>query len=308
MNGINSNAAINISLRSFQILEVEKEKNQFKIVKINETFFENPLNFNTQKDTSFLAQLQNSFDEVNLTQPLKCTHVSFTLPQEIIFSVQLPYDNTLLRKDLIEEFRWELSLLLPFISGDELVIQFVQLKQNLLNKKHTAFVMAVEKKYLMLIKNFCIRNKLELKFIDSAIITTNRLVNSLKKSSDKGLMLNIIFSSNAFTFILNENGKPAYVKTFSESKTDSIAEIINKELSSTQLNNIRKNILNEAYICGEDISSETVSQLRLTTGLNFIKLNPFSNLLIDPRIANQHMITERYNSFTAVAGMAYRLA
>ena len=70
-----------------------------------------------------------------------------------------------------------------------------------------ALVMAIEKKHLLLIKNFCVRNNLSLKYVDSAMITANRLANSIDHSSKKGLLLNIVFAKNAYSIVLNENGR-----------------------------------------------------------------------------------------------------
>ena len=65
---------------------------------------------------------------------------------------------------------------------------------------------------------------------------------------------------------------------------------------------------NEAYISGERISAELISQLRVASGLNFKLLNPFGKLAVKSEIANRHFIEEKYSSFTSAAGVAFRLA
>jgi Tfp pilus assembly PilM family ATPase len=307
MDDINSHAAINISLSKFQILEVAKEGKKIEIVNINECYFNQPLNFETQKETIIAAQLQSTFDKIQLNRPLKKSFVSFTLPQEIIFTVQLPYDSTLLRKDLVDEFRWELSLLYPFIAGEELIVQFVQMEKNSVNKNNMALVLAIEKKHLLLVRNFCMKNNLSLKYVDSAMITANRLLNSINHSSKDGLLLNIISSKNDFSIVFNKNGKPSYLRVFNRSENDQVAEILAKELASSSFGHLKNELLKDAFISGEEISAELISRLRLTTGLNFTQLNPFADIQIKSGIENQHLIKEKYSSFAAAAGMAFRL-
>ena len=172
-----------------------------------------------------------------------------------------------------------------------------------------ALVIAIEKRHIKLIKNFCVRNNLSLRYIDGAMMAANRLLNSMKDSADKALVLNILSSRNSISFALNVNRKLSYVKIFSLSGNVKISDILVNELSTDIFKQVRAEIANyTAYISGEGISAELISQLRIASGLNFKQLNPFVNLAVKPGIENHHLIEEKYSSFTSAAGMAFRLA
>jgi Tfp pilus assembly PilM family ATPase len=308
MDDFKSHAGINISHSKFQILEVIKENEDFNIININESFFNKPLDFTTENDIIIASELQTAFDEIQIKQSIKSSYISFSLPQEIFYTIQLPYENALSHNDLIEEFRWELSLLYPFVPSDEFVIKYFKMDRNYLNKKHMALVIAIEKKHIKLIKNFCLKNNLSLRYIDSEMVAVNSLFNSMKDLASKGLVLNILSSRNSFSFALNVNGKPSYVKIFLLSGNLKVSDILTNELSTTIFKQIKAELANEAYISGEEISAELISQLRIASGLNFKQLNPFKNLAVKPEIGNRHLIEEKYSSFTSAAGMVFRLA
>lgn len=308
MNEFNSHAGINISNSRFQILEVIKEKENFEIININESSFNNPLDFLSDGDTIISTELQTAFDEIKLKQSLKSKNISFSLPQEIFYTLQLPYETALSHNDLIKELRWELSLLYPFVAPDEFVIQYFKMDRNYLNTKNMALVIAIEKRHIRHIKNFCLKNNLFLRYIDSALIATNRLFNSIKDFANKSLALNMLYSRNSFSMALNVYGKPSYIKVFSLSRNDKVPEILANELSSAIFVRIKSEIQNEAYISGEGISAELISQLRIISGLNFKQLNPFRDIDVKSGAGNRYLIEEKYGSFTSAAGMAFRLA
>jgi Tfp pilus assembly PilM family ATPase len=308
MDDFKNHAGINISLSKLQLLEVVKKKENFEIININELIFNRPIDFVNEKDTTIAAELQTAFDGIQLNQSLKSTHISFSLPQDIFYTVQLPYENSLPHNDLIEEFRWEISLLYPFVSAEEFVIRYFKMDRNSINKKNMALVIAIEKRHIKLIKNFCLKNNLTLRYIDSAMFAANRLFNSIKDLSKKGFVLNILSSGSSFSFALNHNGKPAYVKIYPLSRNVKVSDILANELLTTILKQVKAELTNEAYISGDEISAELISQLRIASGLNFKQLNPFRNLTVKPEIGNKHLIEENYSAFTSAAGMAFRLA
>ncbi|MBT8381552.1 MAG: hypothetical protein KJO59_04265, partial [Ignavibacteria bacterium] len=202
---------------------------------------------------------------------------------------------------------WELSLLYPFVPLEELIVQYVKMDRNSINKKNTALVIAIEKKHIKLIKNFCIKNNLSLRYVDSSMIAANRLFNSMEELTSKGLTLNILTVSNSFSFTLNVSRKPAYVRIFQVAKNKKVSDILADELNSSNLKNIKTELANEAYISGDGITAELISQLRIATGLNFKQLNPFKDSKVKQDLKNGNLIDEKYSSFTSAAGIAFRL-
>jgi hypothetical protein len=308
MNEITSHAGISISLSKLQLLEVAKEGTNYQIININESLFDEPLNFGQHKITLIAARLQSAFDRINIIKKIKSTNVSFSLPQEIFLIAELPFDNSLLYQDLIEEFKWEFSLLFPFISPEEIVLQYFETGKNTLNTKSTALVVAMEKKYLTLIKDFCTKNLLSLRYVDCSMFSANNLINSIIHPFSEGYVLNVYLSEKTFSVIANLNGSPAHSRVYPRIENKNTADNVAEALDSARFKSIKSGLLNDAFISGEDVSAEFISQIRLTTGQKFRQLNPFTSVRVIPELENNYLIKEKYGSFTSAAGIAFRLA
>ena len=70
-------------------------------------------------------------------QPLQSDTLSFSLPLDLFYISQLPYDNTLLQRDLIEEFRWEYSIMFPFVKNKEELEKFYSTLQTVFEHLRT---------------------------------------------------------------------------------------------------------------------------------------------------------------------------
>ena len=170
MNSFENHAGLNISSSRLQIVEINFKSDQFQLENVDEAYFNEPLNLEHDRETKINTLLQGAFNELLIRKALKCDFVSFTLPLDLFYIMQVPYDNTLLHQDLVEEFRWEYSILYPYLQANDLVIQYMEIEKNKLNEAGTAIVIALPRKYLQIIHNFCAHNKLKIRFIDNAHI------------------------------------------------------------------------------------------------------------------------------------------
>ena len=121
--------------------------------------------------------------------------------------MQVPYDNSLLHHDLLDEFKWELSVLYPYISTSDLVIQYHEIEKNILNNADNALVFAVPRKYLRILNDFCRQNKLKLKFVDHIHMTSEKALSVTNNLIDKGIVLSIYLNYNYFSVIFSVRGK-----------------------------------------------------------------------------------------------------
>ena len=135
MKGFENHAGFNITSTKLQVVEVTGESGKIKLLNLSEVFFNVPLNFDKDKETILLAKLQSAYDELKINSQLFSKTVSVALPVKLFFIIQLPFDNTLLYWDLLEEFRWELSVLYPHIQSDELSIQYFEIEKTCLLQK-----------------------------------------------------------------------------------------------------------------------------------------------------------------------------
>lgn len=305
MDGSQSYAVVNINASRLQFFELEKISDQICISNIGQTFLSPSINFDEQVEDIIVPQIQNAFDEIKIRNGFKSRLVSFTLPPELFFTIQLPYDANLTQKEIREEFNWEISQLFPFIQVDDLAMKFYELDNKFLPGKNNALVVALPKKFLVLIKRFCSINAIQPRLVDNASISANSFINSVLNGIEGSICVNIYNSKNTMTLFINNSSKPAFVKVFHKNNGEVISSIINE----IQHNRFIK-ILNQqpltATISGEDIGSEFLEQLEQELKTKFKIFNPFDFIQLKAGDANQEIPQDYLSSFTPAAGIALR--
>ncbi len=305
--GNENHTGFTLTSAKVQLVEVSFKNEKFILQNIDEAYFDEHLNLTEDKETKITSVLQAAFNELLIRNSLSTGSASFTLPIEMFYTVQIPYDNTLLYQDLLEEIRWELSILFPFVNPKELVIQHIEIEKNKIVDRNTILVSALRRKYLQMIKYFCDENNLSLKFVDNSHFASERALSSVFNLKDT-VTLSLFVSSNCLSLIFSLEGKPILFKTITYNSATEIPEIILKETSPSETVNINRSLIDSAYISGEDISDSFVSSLNSNTGIEFTRFNPFENINPDPKLLENNNFSQKYNAFSPAAGIAYRLA
>jgi Tfp pilus assembly PilM family ATPase len=308
MTGFENHAGFSISSTKLQVVEIVQRDDQFVLENVDEAFLNEPINLATDKETKISALLQGAFDEIFVRNPLKSSTASFSLPLEIFKVIQLPYDNTLLHQDLIEEFRWELSLIYPDISPSEQVIQYLEIDKNRMIDKNTSIVISLSRKHIQMVKNFCDKNKLRLKFIDNIHLASERALSATNPISEKGLVLSVFLAGQYLSVLFSYQGKPFYFKMYYLHDASDIIKFISAELDSNQYPSINRKILESSFISGEELSTSMIETLRDKLDIPFIHFNPFAKIKPNPRLFENRYFSEKFNSFSPAAGIALRLA
>ena len=306
MNGFENHAGFNITSTKLQLVEVTGESGKIKLSNLSEVFFNIPLDFDKDKETILLTKLQSAYDELKISSQLVSKTISVALPLKLFFIVQLPFDNTLLYWDLLEEFRWELSVLFPHIHPDELSIQYFEIEKNMYITKNTAIVSAIPRKYIELVVNFCKNNDLKLKFIDSAHFAAERSVILSDKAVPEGLTLSVHISENSTSVLYALDFKPIYTNVCSTKSEKDIISFLEEELSKETAHKISRKFISCAYISGERVTAELKRKLEYSAGLSFSKFNPFFKIDSESAVENNKFPVETFNSFAPAAGIAYR--
>jgi hypothetical protein len=208
----------------------------------------------------------------------------------------------------MEEFKWEFSVMYPFLIPEELILQYLEVEKNMIFTKNTAIVYAIERKYLKMLEKFCEQNDLKLGFIDNAHLASERALALSDSFIKQGLRLSVYISKEQLSIILSLNGKTISQKVHKLGNQNNIRQIIEDELSPTQSKNIMKGLVQAAYITGESVPDELVKQLTGITGITFISFNPFDKLTTTPKILESILYSQKFNSFSSAAGIAYRIA
>lgn len=304
MNGAQRSIGFNVTTSRLQFVEVEKLSEQLFISNLGQSILSPSINFDQQTENEILAQLNSAFDEFNLGNIVPARFASFTLPPELFITLQLPFDNNLNHSEITEEFRWELSQLFPFVHAEDLAIKYYELKKGLLPGDNNALVVALNKKYLLLFKNFCAANNITPRLVDNSSISSNLFINSFF-SVQNSKVFHIYNSKELFTIFLNLSSKPAFVKAFNKSDIDLTNPSSNKIFNDT-LKLIKDSRSDYAFISGEEFGLESLSEIESVAGLSFIKFNPFDSIRVKPEFQFQDITESQFSSFTSATGIASR--
>lgn len=307
MAGFENHAGFSLSSTKLQVVEVNYIGDQFRLVNVDEAYFNDPIDFENDKDIKISALIQGAFDELLIKKPLNCSSVSFTLPFETLYSMQVPYENTMLYQDLIEEFRWELSLLYPYVAVKNLAIQFYEIERCIFNETSSALVFAVPRRFIQLIDNFCRKNNLRLRFVDNLHLAAERSLSVSNALVYKGLTLSIHFNNKFLSILFAFNGKPLHFKVIPLKDASEITDHLIKETHHSTTLKIERNQIEAAFISGDEISGSVVQALKKVIGLDFIQFNPFDKIRPLPELYENKFYLEKYNSFATAAGIAFRL-
>jgi len=308
MTGFENHAGFTISNSKLQVVEIIYKEGKFVLETVDEAYFNESLNLENDKETKISALLQGAFNELLIKKPLKSNTASFTLPFELFNIMQVPYDNTLLHQDLLEEFKWELSILYPHTSNKDLVIQYIEVEKNNIINHNSAIVIGLARKYLQIINNFCNANNLQLKFVDNIHLASERALTLSNPLLGRGVILSVYFTTKNLSILFSLNGKPIYFNVIPLNDVGEIPTLLLYETSPRESFLMKREIIEKAFITGEEVSETIIKSLRNTLGIDFIRFNPFEKIKPNPVLFDNKYYSEKFNSFSPATGVTIRLA
>ncbi len=303
-----NHAGICISNSKLQVVEVNYKREQFFLENVDEAYFNEPIDFEKDKTTKISALMQGAFNELLIRKALNSTSVSFTLPFQYFYMMQIPYDNTLLHNDLLEEFRWEFSVLYPFLPVKHLAIQYIELEKNEIIQYHSALAVALPRKFIQLLQNFCAQNNLNLRFVDNLHCASDRALGVSQPLAEKGAVLSAYIGNKHLSVIIHLYGKPIFFKIIPLVDASELPHHLLDILAPKPSMNININMIEAAYITGNHLSNSMVQTLRKAVGIDFIQFNPFNKIKPMPELFENNLYNEKSNTFSSAAGIAFRLA
>ncbi len=308
MTGFENRVGFKVTGSKLQLVEVVYKNDQYVLENIDEAYYSEPLNLETDKETKISAMLQGAYNEMLIKKSLKSSFASFTLPFELFYTMQVPYDNTLLHQDLVEEFRWELSVLYPFAAHKDFAVEYIEVEKYNLIDYNSAIVIGLPRKYLQLIVNFCKTNNLNLQFVDNLHFASERALSLNYPLINRGIILSVYFNNKYLSVIFSVDGKPVKLKVIPLNDAGEVPSLLLAETTQSESFNINRSSISSAYITGDDITGIIIQSLNKTLGLDFIPFNPFEKLKPEPVLFDNKYFSEKFNSFSPAAGIAYRLA
>ena len=308
MQNFENHIGFNISGTKLQVVEVNNFTDQFRLVNVDEAYFNDPIDFENDKETKIISLLQGAFNELLIKKNVSSASASFTLPFELFHTMQMPYDTSLLYQDLLDEFKWELSVVYPYISTKNLVLQYFEIEKGPFNEISSALVFAIERRFLQMLDSFCKKNNFKLRFVDNLHIAAERSLSVSNAIVYKGLTLSVYFNNKYLSLFFAFNGKPIYFKVIPLNDASEITEHLLKELAHKSTLNIDRSQIEAAFISGDEISPAVVTTLKKVLGMDFIAFNPFDKIRPMPELYESKLYLEKFNSFSSAAGIAFRIA
>lgn len=302
MSASTASAGLKISGSKIQIVELDLRAGLVFVRDINEVFFNEKIDFTKDKETKISALLQGAFDEILLQKPYKDIYISVSIPQHLVYSFQTQFEESLLYSDLIEEFRWQFSLLYPFLDSNELIIQYYPLEKNEFINRNTAYVTAVPRSIVKIFTDFSSTNSLHLRFIDSFHTASDKALTTGKDISEEKLTLSLMIDDKILSFIFYSFGNPFLFSTTGFVNASEIPELVTNEIYSK---NFGEPLLT-AYINGDELSNAFIEKLSERTNINFQSFNPFAGLHIDNHVLENKFYLLKNTSFSPAVGISIR--
>ena len=291
-----------------QFVELQYVNNEYVLTHIDEAYFDEEIDFATEKETKILNYLQTAFNEILARHEVHSTSLFVALPSEFFQVSRLPFDNTLLRQDLLLQFKWDFSLLYPQLSVDDYVIQFHELEIETPSGMRTATVLGVARKYLKIMKSFAQKNGFALQVVDYAHFACDSSLKLNYPKTLEGKYLSIFLTSSMLSFEVMLDGKIIYIKTRKLNNAGEIAGIIAEEITELSTAGISKDRIDSAFIFGEFISPAFITALEQKIGMKLYPVNPFKQITIHPKLATSKLLREHFHTFAPAAGACFRLA
>jgi Tfp pilus assembly PilM family ATPase len=303
MNYNDSHSGFSFTNVKLQLTEITAKQNHFTISRVDEVYFNEEIDFAKDKETKISSLLQAAFEELSIKNPITSNSASFSLPQELFITARLPIEDSLLYSDLLEEFRWQLSILHPYINWNDYVISFYEVDEKIIGLKNFALVFALNRKYIKIIHDFCSRNNLKLKLIDHCHLSANNVLN-LNLFGETNNYLSIYISPKTLSVLVSMGGKPLYYEDIPIRSAYEVPSTIKDKLNDLNQKQLNFSL---AFLFGDSTSAGIAKTLTEITEISFSLVNPFTTLKADPSIVTNKYYTETNHLFSTSAGVAARI-
>ena len=301
----NNHAGINLTETKLQLVEICYKENSFFLENVEQWVHSESLT-PSLNENKIISILQGSFEKIIKKKPLASKSISFALPNNFFKIFEVPYEDSLVKKDLHDHFRWEISILFPECEKDNFYIQHVEVDKSTVRSEKKAIIFAIDKKLIAAINKFCIQNYLELKYIDNVHLASNAFLYLDKPQFANEISLSIYIDSKYSSITAIDGVYPFYFKVLNPDSSNIFDELT---YSVNKLNefNLSLGDFKKVMLYGQDLTGEFENKLKNFFGLSLKKVNPFERLKAIDSLLNNPLYKYKNNSFTAAAGIAIRI-
>ncbi len=300
-----NHVGINLTETKLQLVEISYKQNNFYLENVDQLVFKEPVLPDVQ-DQKLINILQDSLAKIILKKTITSNSISFTLPNNFFRVFEVPYDNALTKKDLVEQLRWEISILFPMYDCNDFYIQYVEVNKSSFRSEDKLIVFALSKRIVGAINKFCKENKFELKFVDNAHLASNAFLYLDRELEREDITLSFYIDQHYSSLAVFEGLSPFYFKIFNKDGTDFFEQLEAAIEKLTTFNVNRENI-KKATLSGQTVTGEFTENISKVLGLTLLKINPFEKLFAEDEVKSNPLYLSQYNSFTAATGIAIRI-
>ncbi len=308
MATLENRSGIYLTSTKIQYVEFIYRNNEYILEYLDEAYFDEELQLLTDKETKILSQLQSTFNELVARHPVNAKALFLALPPECFRIVRLPYDNTLLRQDLLTQFNWEFAQLFPHESADDFSMQFYEIEENELTENSYAIIAALNRKFLRLAASFSRKNSFLLQAVEYAHFSCDSALLLNYPAVNEGLYLSLLLDNGTLSFELLMNGKPVYLRTKKMKSEGDLGATLHAELQTLAEYNVDLKQVSSAFLFADRLSPAFVGSIEEYTRLKIYPVNPFKRFTIHSKLATSKILKEHFYSFASAAGACYRLS
>jgi len=294
---------ISITSSNIQLVELTYSDKNYVISNVDEEYLEEFLDFDF-KETKFISIIQNAFDNFLIRNVIQSPFISFALPTSEFYFFEIPIDSALHKEDLEKHIRWEFSIVYPNLKYEDFVCRSFQPVNNPESK--TIVVVCLKRKIINALNKFALRNKLQLKYIDSQHVASNIAISYGTQVADLNVF-SISIEENNFSILFANEQNPIYFKKKSFWKFGEFNDLFDEEFKRFKDKVKSDNSIQKFYLFSSKNVSELKKILEEKVNCEISELNPFEFLLVDEKIKRRDQLKKNPNRFSAAAGMAYRL-
>lgn len=301
----NNHAGINLTESKLQVVEINYRDDSFYLENVDQIIHTESFTPALEEEVA-LSILQKSYDRLNKRKQLITKNISFSLPNNFFKIFEIPYDDSLVKKDLLEHFKWELSILFPESNPENFLLQHIEIDKSSFRSEKRAIVIAIDKNHVALLNKFCERNDLQLKFVDNVHLASNAFLYLEKPTINNEVCLTIYIDQKYSSLSGVEGVHPFYFKVLNP-QSQNIFDELTTAITKMEDFKLHLNDFKKVLLYGQDIAEEFENKLKAFFGLPLKKVNPFERLKVDEQMKNNPFYRIKYNSFTAAAGIAIRI-
>ncbi|MCX7798162.1 MAG: hypothetical protein N2249_06035 [Melioribacter sp.] len=301
---------INLTESKFQFVEVSYKHNSFYLENVDQVILKESLSpsitkgLNSEHEVHLISILQDSFNKIISKKKIVSKYISFSLPHNFFIVTEIPFEPTLTRRDLIEQFKWELSILYPHLFSENFLIQHIEVNKTSIRTEDKAIIFAIDKSIVSALNKFCNNNNLKLRFVDNAHLSSIAFLRLLRNVTKDSVILSFYIDQSFSSFMAIEGTYPFYFKMFNTTKIFDFFDEIIFQLSKF---GIDITLVNQILISGQSITDEVIIKIEEKFNCRVLKINPFEKLKVEEEMKKNPLYTSQYNSFTAATGMAIRI-